>query len=198
MEPLVLRNLCGVTLLWLQWSPPHRKQSYTAIGELQISTAVTASPSTQGKLHFNILTFHVYSVQSSEISGRLNYRAMQGFAISRYVCSGGSRISRRGASGPRRGGHRHPRQLRFKNVVCRNEIIWTLRGRVKSYRGTGRADMCCVCRTECSVPQIQARITRWVLEARNVVPVCLRRVKSHSTVDYRTFGYLGSWNMGKV
>ena len=44
-----------------------------------------------------------------------------------YIYSGGSMISRRGAS-TSGGGRRLLRQLRFENFVCQNERIWTLRG----------------------------------------------------------------------
>ena len=44
------------------------------------------------------------------------------------LSSGGSRISRRGRVDVV-GGPRLPRRLYFENAVCRNERIWTLRGR---------------------------------------------------------------------
>ena len=43
------------------------------------------------------------------------------------LCSGGSRISRRGAW-TSLGGCGLPRRLRFENFVCQNERIWTLGG----------------------------------------------------------------------
>ena len=42
--------------------------------------------------------------------------------------SGGSRISRRGGVDLIQGGRGPPRRLRFENVACQNERIWTRRG----------------------------------------------------------------------
>ena len=63
-------------------------------------------------------------VISTSLVCNLFYKA----TISLFVGSGGSRISRRGGVGRRRGDRGPPRRLRFENFACQNERIWTRRG----------------------------------------------------------------------